>query len=288
MKTIQEVIILATEYLFTKKVAAPRRNAEDLLAFVLKCKKIDLYLQFDRPLQEEELALFREYIKRCAKQEPFAYIVEEVEFFGVQLCVSPAVLIPRQETEILASKVAECIEAKGINGKQPAAQECVLWDLCCGSGALGLSLKKKFPFLEVVLSDLSKEAVEVARRNALRNQLQVTIYQGDLFSPFHGKKADFILCNPPYVSTDEWEELDASVKHFEPKMALDGGVDGLAFYRRLKEGVSFLNPRGVLYLEIGHQQGDSVSQIFSSEVHVKKKLEKDWSGRDRFFYLETE
>jgi len=279
MKTIQEVLSLAAEYLQNKSLHNPKREAEDLLAALLKCKRLDLYLRFDQPLQENELVLMREWTKRRGLGEPLEYLTKEVEFFGVQLELSPAVLIPRQETEILASKIAEKVDSQKIKS---------LWDVCCGSGAIGLALKKKFPQVEVSLSDISKEALDVARRNAQKNSLNVNLLQGDLFAPFTDQKADLIVCNPPYISESEYLKLDPSVRHFEPKRALVGGEDGLEFYRSLAtEAGGYLRPGGVLCLEIGHDQGEEVLKLFS--LWKKKILEKDWSGKDRFvFCLENE
>jgi release factor glutamine methyltransferase len=283
MKTIQEVLTLATDYLRAKSFANPRKEAEDLIAAVIKCKRLDLYMRHDLPLEESELAILREWIKRRGQKEPLEYLTKETEFFHVQLEITPAVLIPRQETEILASKVAEKIK----EGKHT-----VLWDVCCGSGALGLSLKKKFPYLEVTLSDISEEALKLAQKNAEKNLLDIKILQGDLFAPFEGQKTDFIVCNPPYIAESEYEALDHSVRLFEPKMALVGcnDNDGLEFYRRLKaEAKGHLKPGGWLCMEIGHTQGEQVLKLFAEGGWAKCFLEKDWSEKDRFvFCLESE
>jgi release factor glutamine methyltransferase len=274
MKTIQEVLTLATDYLQNKAHSNPRKDAEDLLAALLKCKRLDLYLRFDQPFQENELVILREWIRRRGQGEPLEYLTGETEFFDLPLKLSSSVLIPRQETEILASKIAEKIEKGSVSS---------LWDLCCGSGALGLSLKKKFPHLEVSLSDISKEALGIARQNAEKNNLHVFLLEGDLFAPFVGKTTDLIVCNPPYISESEYLRLDPSVRHFEPRRALVGGPDGLDFYRRLAlEAKSYLKPGGLLCLEIGYDQGEEVLKLFSSWKKII--LEKDWSGKDRFIF----
>ncbi len=280
MKTIKDVITLAAQHLEQKGIERPRRDVEDMLAHLLGCKRLDLYVQFDRPLDEKELEALRVYTKRRAKGEPLQYILGEIEFFGASISVSPAVLIPRPETEILASKVAAMIDPQ---------KPTVLWEICCGSGCLGISLKKKNPMLKVNLSDISKNALEVARQNAVKNAVDITFLEGDLFAPFFGQKADIILCNPPYISQKEYDALDPSVRDFEPKIALVGGEDGLAFYRRLaEEAPAFLNRGGKLCLEIGYEQGEAVMQLFSQSQWKGKTLEKDWAGKDRFFFLETE
>lgn len=281
MKTIQEVLTLATEYLQARSFESPRKEAEDLLAAALHCKRLDLYMRYDQPLVEGELELLRQWIKRRGQKEPLEYLTGKTEFFHLPLNITPAVLIPRQETEILASKIAKKIEQ--LNPES-------LWDVCSGSGAIGLSLKNKFPHLEVTLSDLSEEAVKVAEGNALKNLLDVRVLQGDLFAPFGAYQADFIVCNPPYIAEGEYEALDPSVRLYEPKRALDGGEDGLEFYRRLSSTAKErLKPKGLLCMEIGHTQGGSVVELFSKAGFAKVILEKDWSGNDRFvFCLESE
>jgi len=282
MKLLGEVLSLSTQFLKDKKIAAPRLTAETLLSSVIGVKRMDLYLQFECPLEETELSIFRSYLKRASLNEPVEYILSKVEFYGVELLVSPDVLIPRQETEILVDKVASFIKEEGSDGK-------VLFDLCTGSGCVGLSLKKKFPSLSAYLSDLSSAALSYARKSAEKNELEVFFLEGDLLVPFSGKKADYVVCNPPYISLSEYEGLDHSVKGYEPKMALVGGDTGLEFYERLAQDLpGYLNSKGKVFLEIGYLQGEAVSKIFSDPCWVKKELKPDWSGKDRFFFLEIE
>jgi release factor glutamine methyltransferase len=146
-----------------------------------------------------------------------------------------------------------------------------------------------FPDLEVTLADLSQEALAVARANAAANQAAVTCVQGDLLAPFAGQKADVILCNPPYISKQEYEDLDLSVKAFEPQMALDGGEDGLHFYKRLsRELPDYLHPKALVFLEIGSQQAQAIRALFHAPCWHSVSLGKDWAGHDRFFSLEFE
>jgi release factor glutamine methyltransferase len=271
MKTIGEVIHLSSEFLAERKIERSKRFAEDLLSHVLKLKRMDLYLRFDQPIIEEELQRVRELLKRCGRGEPFEYVVGEVEFFGCKIKVDPRVLIPRPETEILVEMVAK--QAKGV-----------LWDLCTGSGCIGIALKKKIPSLLVTLSDISKDALAVAKENAKINEVDVELLQGDLLVPFQGRKADFIVCNPPYISREEMERLDSSVADFEPKMALFGGERGTEFYERLaRELPPYLNKGGKIFLEIGAGQGEALRKLFP-----KGELYFDWAGHPRFFFLENE
>lgn len=221
------------------------------------------------------IAGFQEKLERAGSGEPLDYLLGEKEFFGAKIRADRRALIPRVETELLAEKVSQKVGA----GKR-------LLDLCCGSGCLGISLKKKRPDLEVFLSDLSKEALSLARENASLNGVDVSFLEGDLACP---DEIDAIVCNPPYIETGEIERLDPSVRDFEPWMALDGGSDGLLFYRRLAEKApSVLSSGGFLFLEIGWNQGDAVEKIFLSDVWRVKERQVDFSGHSRFFFLEKQ
>ncbi len=280
MKTVGEIISLSTKYLEERKIAKPRLQAEELLADLLGCKRIDLYMQFERPLDENELAAFREKLKRRGKGEPLGYLLSGIEFFHSHFEISPAVLIPRPETEILVAKIADQLKTLDLNQK-------VAWDLCAGSGVLGISLKKQFPDLAVTLSDLSESALKVAEKNAEKNQAEVQFLQGDLLKPFFGKKADFIFCNPPYIGEEEYRTLDPEVAGFEPKQALLAGNTGLEFYARLAQELpAHLNPGAKVFFEIGTGQGSAVQKLFSAPCWTKRQVEKDWAGHDRFFFLE--
>lgn len=282
LKTLSEVLQLAAQYLKDRHDQCPRLHAELLLSHVLKVPRLDLYLQFDRPLEESELASYRALIKKKAGGEPVEYLCGEVVFADCQLLVNSAVLIPRPETEILLDKVFHWFKKEGV---LPANA----WDLCCGAGGLGLGLKKKIPGLTVTLSDLSPAALEVALANAKRNGLEVEFLQGDLLAPFAGRKADWVLCNPPYISLGEWETLDSSVKDFEPKGALCGGGDGLEFFRRCSQELpGYLNRGAKVVFEIGATQGKAVQELFQAGCWKKREVEKDWAGHDRFFFLEFE
>lgn len=270
MRTLIEVTRLASLHLAKKGVS--RRDVEDLIASMLELKRIDLYTQHDRPLTESELSLIRRAIERLSKGEPYAYIVGKVDFLDLEILVNPSVLIPRVETELWVSE---------ITGKPT-----IIWDICTGSGAIGLSLKKRFPDASVTLSDLSDEALSVAKNNCERNFLDVSLLQGDLFEPFQGKKADLITINPPYISKKSYEGLDTSVKDFEPRMALVAGDTGLEFYERIaRELPHFLNAGGQAFLEIGYDQGDVVKSLFDTKIYDSIEIKRDLSGHPRCLSL---
>ncbi|OGN63982.1 MAG: protein-(glutamine-N5) methyltransferase, release factor-specific [Chlamydiae bacterium RIFCSPHIGHO2_12_FULL_49_9] len=277
MKTLGEILKLSTSFLEEKKIDRPRFSAEILLAHALKMKRVELYMQFDRPLIDSEVAPFREFIRRRASGEPIEYVLGTIDFYGCAIEVDSRVLIPRQETEILADHIVKRLKGKA------------LWDVCTGSGCLGISLKKTEPSLDVTLSDISKEALDLARKNGARNGVELKYLLGDLLEPFKGLSADIIVCNPPYISQSEYLNLDPSVSRFEPKLALVGGERGTEVYERLAAVLpGHLNPGGLVFLEIGAGQGVDVKKIFSEGPWAQKELLADWAGKDRFFFLEKQ
>ncbi len=279
MKSLLEIILLSEGYLKERGIPRARREAEEVIADVLGIKRIDLYLQFDRPLDQKELENCRQSLKRRGKHEPLQYIAGQVLFADIQLKVTPAVLIPRPETEILVEKVSEELKKLSLKDK-------VLWDLCTGSGCIGLSLKKRFPELKVILSDISSDALEVARHNALLNQCDVEFLQGDLLTPFVGKKCDFFISNPPYIKESEFASLAPEVRSYEPKQALVSGPSGLEFYQRLAEQLPhYINFFGKVWFEIGTGQGNEVKYFFQNGGWTQCTVEHDWAGHDRFLSL---
>jgi len=282
MKTILEVIKLCSDYLQQRSISNARREAEQLIADALDVKRLDLYLDFERPLTEEELAKCRLSLARRGKGEPAQYIRGKVDFFDCTIKVTPAVLIPRHETEILVDKIAKELEECDLNGK-------VLWDVCCGSGCIGISLKKRFPMLSVLLSDLSLPALEVARENALANAVDVEFLQGDLLSPFVGRKSDYLVCNPPYISQNDYLALEREVRDFEPRQALVAGDRGDEIYQMLSLQLpEHLNSGAKVWFEIGTGQGNQVKSHFESERYRQIRIENDWAAHERFFFLEIE
>ncbi|NGX47656.1 MAG: Release factor glutamine methyltransferase [Chlamydiae bacterium] len=272
MKDCKSILQLSTEFLAKNKVPRPRFVAETLLAHFLQKKRIELYMHFDRPLIEEELSPFRAALKRVIAKEPIEYILGEVEFFDAKIKVTPDVLIPRQETEILLDLVC-----KRLDGSEKRAL-----DLCTGSGCLAVGLKKAHPEIEVIGVDLSEKALAVAQQNGP----DVTWLKGDLTAPVAGQKFDLVLCNPPYVTEAEYDELDEALRKFEPKMALVSGPTGYEFYERLKDDLpAILTPGAKVFFEIGTGQGEGVLKIFSQGLWEDLRVEKDWSGHTRFFSL---
>ncbi|SPJ31678.1 peptide chain release factor N(5)-glutamine methyltransferase [Candidatus Protochlamydia amoebophila] len=283
MTSILEGLTFLTHELAKKDKSLAKREAQDLLGSILKCDRSTLYTRHSQDLSLEEWQTCQNYLKRRMKGEPLAYIQGSIDFYGCSIQVNPFVLIPRQETEILVDKISTYLShQKKLSGK-------ILWDLCSGSGCIGIALKKKFPQLHVISSDLSSAALSLARSNAQDNQVEVEFLQGDLLEPFEGRRAHFIICNPPYISEAEFKDLDLEVKEFEPKMALVGGETGLEIYQRLAEILpNYLYPHAKIWFEIGYKQGDSLKKIFKSSYWKRAFLENDWAGHHRFFFLENE
>lgn len=283
MKTVLEVLRLASGYLEKRQVPGARRQAEELVSQALGIGRLELYLGHDRPLQEHELTACRSFLERRARGEPLVYIAGKVAFGECMLRVTPAVLIPRQETELLMEQIAKELEAEegGLEGK-------VFLDLCCGSGCLGLAIKKRYPMLSVILSDVSPAALSIAAENSRSNDLSVELLEGDLLQPFAGRKAHFVVCNPPYIAENEWPTLEREVRDFEPRLALIAGECGLEFYQRLaSELPAHLTVAARLWLEIGATQGQDLFNIFSGPFWQKPCISQDLSGKDRFFAAST-
>lgn len=282
MKTVAELILLSAEFLKKKEIENSRRAAEELVADALNLKRLDLYLSFDRPLEDSEVEKIRKNLSRRAKGEPWQYISGEIEFYQCKIKVNSCVLIPRQETEILVDLMVKELSLQDLKGKY-------FLDLCAGSGCIGLALKKQFPELQVALADISSEALQVASENAIRNGLRVETLQGDFLNALDDRSFDFIVCNPPYVSERSYSDLHSSVKDYEPKLALVSKDEGLEFYSRFaREGHRYLNSQGKVWFEIGYDQGESLKRLFKGAPWKNVKLEKDWSAHDRFFSLEIE
>ena len=235
-------------YLSEKGVENPRLEAEWMLCEALSLDRVGLYLNFDKPLSDAELAIYRGMVGRRGKREPLQYILGTQEFMGLDFHVSPAVLIPRHDTEVL---VAEAV-------KRGAAARRIL-DIGTGSGCVAIALAKALTDAEISGVDISAEALEVARDNAERNGAKVKFFQGSLLEPFSGERFDMIVSNPPYIPAAELATLQQEVRGFEPPGALDGGADGLDFYRRITaDARDHLNPGGWLLFEVGAGQAPQV------------------------------
>ena len=277
--TVLEVIQKSSEFLSKKGVESPRLQVELLLAHVMKMPRMKLYLAFDRVLKEEEVASLRELIKRRGNREPLQHIIGTTSFCGLDIAVNRNVLIPRPETELLAERGWTFL-SQGSSEK-PAAL-----DLGTGSGCLAIALAKHCEKAQIHAVDISPEALATARENATRNDVQqrITFHEGDAFGALPKEvKFDLIVSNPPYIPTAEISTLDPEVRDFDPKLALDGGPEGLNFYERIsKEAGEFLLPHGQLMCEFGDGQAEAIRRLFEAQKWTVLEIVKDYKQRDRF------
>ena len=278
--TILKLLHWTTDYFKRNKVAEPRASAEVLLAHLLSEDRLFLYLNYDRPMETEELTAFRTFVKRRIAGEPSQYITGMQEFWSLPFRVSPDVLIPRPETEVLLETVLEFLGS-------PDPEVRVL-DLGTGSGAIAVALARELGVISIVATDSSMAAVKLAQENALLNQLdalKIHFVCADMFSAFSSASAKFtvVATNPPYVSHAEFSKLSPEIRDYEPRYALDGGPDGLAAIRRIiKEAPTVLSQKGALIMEIGADQAESVSALVRDSQHYESyRIIRDYSGLDR-------
>lgn len=230
----------------------------------------------------QKLHSFYENFEKRRKRIPLAQILGRQSFYGLDFFVNEDVLIPRADTECLVDLVLEDYAELAKQGEKTYAEKRIL-DLCTGSGCIGISVAKHLPYQELLLVDLSEKALAVAKKNAEKHLGEnVTLLQSDLLTGVRGKKFSLLLSNPPYIVSRVIPGLDREVSEYEPKMALDGGEDGLVFYRRIaKEAKAVLLPGARLYLEIGYDQGESVKDIFQKEGYEAVEVFPDLSGNPR-------
>ncbi|MBY0512966.1 MAG: peptide chain release factor N(5)-glutamine methyltransferase [Gemmataceae bacterium] len=275
--TLQALLAWTTDFLAKKGIASPRLEAQVLLAHVLGCPRIELVARSTEVASDEVRAAFRELVKRRVDGWPVAYLTGVKEFYLLKYDVSPAVLIPRPETETLVLEALRLLK--------PQTAPAVL-DLGTGSGCIAVSVAHQKKDARVVAVDVSPDALEVARRNATTHGVadRIDFRQGDLFSPVpDGSAFDLVVSNPPYVTPTELAGLAPDVRDHEPRLALDGGPDGLAFYRRIAAAVgAVLKPGGWVLVEIGATQEAAVRQLFGErpELEVGPTL-KDAAGLPR-------
>lgn len=249
-----------------------RLEAEILLAHCLKLKKINLYTQSERILTEQELAEFKKLIERRKKHEPIAYIVGFQPFIGLDFIVTPDVLIPRPETELLVETAVKQITNYGLPALPAGRQITSLADLGTGSGCIAISIAKKLPNIKIIATDSSEKALKIAKQNAKKHNVEDRI-EFHLTTSFSlPSPVDLIISNPPYIPTADIEKLDPDVKDYEPRQALDGGADGLDFIRQL---VKFN-----CIFEFGINQGIAIKKL-----NPKVKIIKDYSGIERIALL---
>jgi release factor glutamine methyltransferase len=281
--TVRRLLEWTTGFFTRKGVDAPRLSAELLLAHVLDYPRIKLYTDYERPLTEKELADYRALVQRAGEHEPIAYLTGRAWFFNLEFEVTPAVLIPRPDTETLVENVLQ------LARNAPGFEAPRVLDLCTGSGCIAVAVASRLKNATVLATDISADAVAVASRNVERLSVadRVAVEQGDLYDPLSRvpdpQPFNLILANPPYIPTGEIEKLDRNVRDYEPVQALDGGIDGLVVHRRILEGAAErVVPGGRIYLEIQFDQGPTVVDLASAHAEFEDvRILKDHAGNPR-------
>lgn len=269
MSTYKELLQAGRELLRHQGIADADVDAWFLLAHVFKISRTELLLNGDLPAPEGKTENYHKLISRRAEHIPLQHIIGTQEFMGLEFVVSRDVLIPRQDTETLVEEVI-----KVSVGKQ-------VLDLCTGSGCIIISIASLGRPLKAVGSDISEKALNIAATNVKKHGVKVELVQSDLFENI-SDSFDIIVSNPPYIPTKDIQNLMTEVREHEPKLALDGNVDGLEFYRRISaESKQYLNQAGYLFYEIGYDQGEAVKQILLQEGFTDITIVKDLSGLDR-------
>ncbi len=299
--TVLEAIQKSAEFLAKKGVDSPRLQTELLLAHLLKLPRMKLYLNFERALTPAETDALRELIKRRGQREPLQHITGSTSFCGFEIAVNRHALVPRPETELLAESGWEFLST--LN-PQPSTS----LDFGTGTGCIAIALAAKCPSARIIALDISPDALALARGNAARNQVaeRIEFLQGDGFAAFYSEGRvprasesknkngdsqgsplrkmafDLIISNPPYIPSAEIATLQPEVRDFDPRAALDGGADGLDFYRKLAaEAKPFLKPAGKIMLEFGDGQAEAVRKIFEAEKWIVEAVKEDYSHRQR-------
>jgi len=281
--TVRRLLEWTTGFFTRKKLDSPRLSAELLLAHVLNIARIKLYTDYERPLSEKDLAAYRELVRRASEEEPIAYLTGKAHFFNLELEVNRDVLIPRPDTETLVEHVLQLARNQG------GFEAPRVLDLCTGSGCIAAAIAFHLKAAVVTATEISPAAATVARRNIDRLGLtgRVIVEEGDLFEPLsrivEAQPFNLIVSNPPYIPTGQIEALDRSVREYEPIQALDGGLDGLAFHRRiLAEAPNRLLPGGRIYVEIQFDQGPQALALAQEHNTLYDiRILKDFGKRDR-------
>ena len=298
--TVLEVIQKSADFLAKRGVDSPRLQVELLLAHLLKMPRMKLYLNFERPLTPAELDSLRDLVKRRGQREPLQHITGSTSFCGLEIAVNCHVLVPRPETELLA-------ELGWLFLSTLNSQPTTALDFGTGSGCLAIALAAKCPAAHVTALEISTAALIVARQNAASHKVasRIQFVQGDGFaaldSTWEGRHVgdpnsatatrrpsqfDLIVSNPPYIASAEIATLAPEVRDHEPRTALDGGADGLDFYRRLaSDAAAFLNPGGKLMLEFGDGQADELQMVFTAQKWIVEAVKDDYTHRARILIV---
>ncbi len=279
MLKVLDAINLTEKHLAKKGIESARLNAELLLADVLKCRRLDLYLKFDSPLTESEIIQYRLYLARRSKHEPLQYILGKTEFYGLSIKVNSDVLIPRPETEQLVESI--------LNSLNNTEEEITILDIGTGSGNISIALAKNNNRVKITAVDVSEKALKIAQSNADTHGVSerikfitMDIMSDNIFSLSH--KFNIIVSNPPYVEKEQYSKLQEEIVKYEPEIAVTDNANGLKFYERIIEaGNNLLNHNGKIFFELGAGKSGSVQKFFLNSGYKNIVIEKDYSKIDR-------
>lgn len=285
--TVRRLLEWTAAFFTRKEVDAPRLSAELLLAHVLKIPRIKLYTDYERPLVEAELTVYRDLVRRAGEHEPIAYLTGTAHFFDVELEIKRPVLIPRPDTETLVENVLHFVK------QTPGLEAPRILDLCTGSGCIACAIARHLPRAHISAVDVDPVAAELAKKNAQKLALadRIKVFTGDLFAALpslvEAAPFDIITANPPYIPSSQMAQLDRNVRDYESKLALDGGADGLDVHRRiLAAAAERMNPGGQLYLEIAFDQGKPAMGLGAAAPGLAQpRLLRDYGGKDRVLVL---
>lgn len=291
---IKQYLLYAIKLLKEANVETPEIEAGVMFCHVLNCSRAYIYSHDDRMLEDSEVKALNHMLVERKQGTPLQYLVGYAEFMSLPFIVGPEVLIPRQDTEILVEKCLEIINNMASYRNEKVSYNDLnieknnstirVLDMCTGSACIAVSIAHYFPQSCITACDISEDALRIAETNVKQNEVQdkVTLCQGDLFEALDREHMfDLIVSNPPYIETDVISQLQSEVRDYEPYIALDGGQDGLYFYRKIIAGApKHLNRRGILAFEIGYNQTESVSNLMKNEFCNISVL-KDIGGNDR-------
>jgi release factor glutamine methyltransferase len=282
--TVLEAIQKSADFLGNKSVESPRLQTELLLAHLLKLPRMKLYLNFDRVLTPAETGALRELVKRRGQREPLQHITGSTSFCGYEIAVNRHALVPRPETELLAELGWQFLST--LNSQPSTAL-----DFGTGTGCIAIALAAKCQDAKIIALDISTDALALAKQNAAQNKVaeRIEFVQGDGFGALPaGTQFDLIISNPPYIPSAEIATLQPEVRDFDPRGALDGGADGLDFYRMLAaQAKAFLKPDGKIMLEFGDGQADAIKNIFENEKWIVEAVKEDYSQRERILVAKS-
>ncbi len=281
--TIKELLEVTTDYLAKKEIESPRLSAESLLAHQLNIDRIKLYLRFDQPLHEQEVAGYRSLIKRRLRREPLQYITGVQEFWSLDFTVGPPVMVPRPETELLVEQVIALCRGNRLT-EGPCTR---ILDLGTGCGALAVAIARELEAVAVWASDVSQEALDIAKGNARKHGVEerIEFIHSDMWQGLSNQELtfDIIVSNPPYISSEAMDSLPPEVRDYEPRQALDGGEEGMVYIRNIiQEAPKHLNPAGWILLEMDPEQTTTAFGLIEANNSYGEKVRlKDYSHYHR-------